>query len=309
MNYRAAMVIAATISCLGAMAAAQVTYSGQDEADAFVATGSPSNPDGADLTGLNFGDAGILVVAPAVSGNGEFQSLLKFNLADAVAQFNSNFGAGEWKVIGISLTLTSNYGTSGEQPYNAIFPAVSGGRFVIEWLADNDWMEGTGTPNLPTTDGVTYDSLPGLLSGANEILGTNLYTPPGDNVAVTYPLPLTTNLVAAVAAGGDITLLFYAADDQIGYLFNSDNYGRGNEPLIQISATSVLPMLAGVITNGVFQLSGSGSSQTIYQIQANTNLDSANWITIGTVTADGNGNLQFHDFNATNAQCFYQLSQ
>ena len=191
------------------------------------------NPEGTDLTGLNFGGAGTLVVAPAASVKGEFQSVLKFNLTNAVAMFNTNYGAGNWTITNISLELTSNYGTSNVQPNNAIFPVINGGQFVIEWLSNDDWVEGTGTPNLPTTDGVTCDSLPDLLSGAHEILCTNTYAPPGNNVPVTYTLPLNTNLVADVSGGGDVTFLFYAADDQIGYLFNSYSYGRGNEPLIQ----------------------------------------------------------------------------
>ena len=90
---------------------AQVTYTGTDYADAFLATGSSNNPEGTDLTGLNFGAAGTLVVAPAASVKGEFQSVLKFNLSNAVALFNTNYGAGNWIITGISLQLTSNYGT------------------------------------------------------------------------------------------------------------------------------------------------------------------------------------------------------
>ena len=122
MSRRPAIVFAVTLLCLGSTAKAQVTYTGTDYADAFLATGSPNNPDGADLTGLNFGGAGTLVVAPASSVKGEFQSVIKFNLANAVALFNTNYGAGNWNITGISLELTSNYGTGGVQPNNAIFP-------------------------------------------------------------------------------------------------------------------------------------------------------------------------------------------
>ena len=171
--------------CLASSLRAQTTYSGTDYADAFLATGSPENPEGTDLTGLNFGGAGTLVVAPAASIKGEFQSVLKFSLSNAVALFNTNYGAGNWSITAVSLELTSNYGAAGVQPNNAIFPVISGGQFVIELFSNNNWVEGTGTPNLPTTDGVTYDSLPGLLSCTNAIIGTNTYVPPGNNVPVT----------------------------------------------------------------------------------------------------------------------------
>ena len=224
-------------------ARAAVTYTSTTSADAFLATGSSNNPVGSDLTGLNFGGAGTLVVAPATSVKGEFQSVIRFNLSNALALFNTTFGSNGWIITGISLELTSNYGTAGVQPNNPIFNVISGGDFVIEWLSNVDWPEGTGTPNLPTTDGVTYNSLPYLLSGAHEVLCTNTYTPPGNNVHVTYPLPLNTNLVIAAANIGNVSFLFYAADQQVNYLFNSSFYGRGNEPLIHVSASPLLKII------------------------------------------------------------------
>ncbi len=183
-------IFAVTLLCLGSIAKAQVTNTAMTVADAFLATGSPNYQGGADLTGLNFGDAGTLAIAPASSAKGEFQSVIKFNLSNAVSLFNTTYGTNNWTVGGISLELTSNYGTAGVQPNNPIFNAISGGKFVIEWLSNDDWVEGTGTPNLPTTDGVTYNSLPDLLSGAHQILCTNTYAPPGNNVPVTFTLPL-----------------------------------------------------------------------------------------------------------------------
>jgi hypothetical protein len=310
MSRRRAIVFGIMLMCLGSNSKAQVTYSGTTSADAFLATGSSNNPDGSDLTGLNFGGAGTLVVAPASSAKGEFQSVLKFNLTNAVAMFNANYGAGNWTITGVSLKLTSNYGTGGVQPNNAIFPVISGGQFVIEWLSTNDWVEGTGTPNLPTMDGVTYDSLPGLLASQHKILCTNTYSPPGNNVPVTYPLPLDTNLVAEVSAGGDVTLLFYAADDQIGYLFNSYSYGRGNEPLILVTADLMQPeILSGYFTNAGFHITGSGAANLQYQVQATANLVTTNWQILGTATADSAGAIQFDDTTVTNQpQRFYRLS-
>jgi hypothetical protein len=302
-----------TLLCLCSITKAQVTYTGTTFADAFLATGSSNNPEGNDLTGLNFGAAGTLVVAPAASVKGEFQSVMMFNVSNAVALFNTNYGTGNWTITGISLQLTSNYGTGGVQPNNAIFPAISGGEFVIVWLSNNDWVEGTGTPNLPTTDGVTYNSLPNLLSGAHEVLCTNNYTPPGDNVQVTYILPLNTNLVNDLSGGGAVTFLLYAADNQIGYLFNSYSYGRGNEPLLHVTAALnavQLKILSGYFTNGLFHLNGIGGTGLQYQVQANSDLKTTNWQTIGTVTADGTGMIQFDDTTVTNQpRRFYLLSR
>jgi hypothetical protein len=295
--------------CLGCIAGAQVTNSSMTTADAFLCTGSTNYEGGADLTGLNFGAAGALVVAPASAASGESQSVIKFNLAGGVSQFNAAYGSNHWNITGITLELTSNYGVAGVPPNNPIFPVISGGQFVIEWLAGDDWVEGTGTPNLPTTDGVCYNSLPALLAPPREVLCTNTYSPPGNNVHIFWPLPLTTNLVADICGGGDVTFRFYAADNQIGYLFNSYKYGRGNEPLIHVVATSLLKILSGIFTNGGFHLTGIGNNNATYQIQASTNLAMTNWLTIGTATADGNGNILFNDSSATNALRFYRIRQ
>lgn len=294
--------------CL-APARAQVIYSNTTVQSAFLATGSPDNTVGTDLTNLNFGAAGTLAISPASADKGQFQSLLMFNFAGAVSFFDSAYGSNDWSVTGISLQLTSNYGTEGVQPNNGIFNIINGGNFVIEWLADNDWLQGSGTPNLPTTDGVTFGSLPTLVSELCEILCTNTYSPPGNNVPVTYTLPLNTNLLSDIENGTNATLLFYAADNQIGYLFNSLKYGHGNQPMIFVTAIPILEILSGSLTNGLFHLTARGGANLQYQVQAITNLATTNWETIGTVTADTNGFIEFDDTTATNPRRFYRLEE
>jgi hypothetical protein len=288
---------------------AQVTYTGTTVADAFLATGSPENPEGTDLTDLNFGGAGALVVAPANSGKGEFQTILKFNLSDATNLFGSTYG-NHWTVTALSLELTGNFATNGAQPNNMVFPKIHPGNFVIEWLSNDDWLEGTGMPNLPTMDGVTYNSLPDLLSQPHAILSTNTYTPPGNNVHVVYQLPLDTNLVADIAAGGDVTFLLYAADDQVGYLFNSYFYGRGNQPLIHVTAGAPPPRIVSAIFTGTnFHLAATGAANTSYQIQAADVLGTTNWQTLARVMTDTNGGVAYDDTNAPATRRFYRLAQ
>jgi len=295
--------------CLGHLAGAQVTNSSMDTEDAFLCTGSPNYESGADLSGLNFGAAGTLAIAPASSAKGIFESVIMFNLAAAVAQFNAAYGTNHWLITGVALSLASNYGEAGVQPNNPIFNVVAGGQFAIEWLSDSNWVEGTGTPNLPTTDGVCYDSLPTLLTPPVEILCTNTYVPPGDNVRLLWPLPLSTNLVGNLTNGGNVSFLFFAADSQVGYLFNSYKYGRGNEPYLTVVASPLLAILGGAFTNGAFQLTGVGGDNGIYHVQTSTNLATTTWVTIGSVTAGTNGAILFDDSNAIVPQRYYRLSQ
>jgi hypothetical protein len=290
--------------------AAQVTFATNSIADAFLCTGSPTNPElsGADLSGYNFGAAGMLVVAPASSPSGEFQSIVRFDLSGAAAMFDTAYGSNHWIVSGISLQLTSNFGGAGEKPDNAMFPAVSGGRFGIEWLSTNGWAEGTGTPRMPTMDGVCYNSIPGLLAAPCEILGTNTYTPPGNNIPVVYSLPLSTNLLANIASGGLVSFLFFAADNQIAYLFNAHEFAGPNEPQLRITASPLLQILTATATNGTFYLTGVGAENATCIIQANTNLATTNWQSIGTAATGANGAFQFTAPAATNSpQRFYRL--
>jgi hypothetical protein len=307
---RAGAILGALLAGIVLTANAQVTNTVTTTDDAFVCTGSSNYNGGEDLTGLNYGGAGTLVVAPASSSNGVFLSVLKFNLSNGVALFNSTYGSNQWTIASVTLDLTSNFGAAGADPDNPLFGLVSGGQFVIEWLADDDWVEGTGTPKAPTTDGVTYDSLPTLLAEPSELLCTNTYVPPGKNVHVFWPLPLTSNLVANLAAGGQVSFLFYAADNQINYLFNSHEFGGNNEPLIHVVATTPLRIVSGMFTGGAFHLIGIGNDNSSYNVQASTSLSTTNWQTIGTVVSDASGTIEFDDTNAPSLPWqFYRLSQ
>jgi hypothetical protein len=307
MNRLAAIFFLLLLAGFCTLAQAQVTFTGTTSDDAFLATGSPTNSIGTDLTNANFGAAGVLYIAPPTSPNGEYQSVLKFNLAAATNLFNATYGP-NWCISAISLRLTGNAAAPGEQPQNLSFNPIKGGNFVIEWLADDNWVEGTGRPISPTTDGVTYASLPALLAETHDILCTNTYTPPGDNVPVIWPLPLDQNLVNNIVAGGPVSFRFYAADNQISYLFNSHNYGNGNQPLINVTAIPLLKILSGYFTNGLFHLAGIGGTNAPYLIQASTDLTTNNWQTLGTATADSTGMIQFDDPATNYNQRFYRLA-
>ncbi|HYA79112.1 MAG TPA: hypothetical protein VED19_01225 [Candidatus Nitrosopolaris sp.] len=198
-------------------------------ADAFLSAANPT---------LNFGGAGTLAIAPASSPKGEFDSVIMFNTASAVSQFNTTYGAGNWTITGLELSLASNFGTQGAVPNNGLLNTVSGGSFGIDWLANDSWVEGTGGGNGAANGAVSFNSIASLLSPGYDPLGTYTYTPPGNNVYANYSLPLDANLVSGAAAGGDVSLYFYAADNQIGYLFNSKEFAS-NHPELTVTATPV----------------------------------------------------------------------
>ena len=51
-----------------------------------------------------------------------------FNTAAAVSQFNAMYGVGTWDITGLTLSLSSNYGTNGATP-GSQFNKISGGNF------------------------------------------------------------------------------------------------------------------------------------------------------------------------------------
>ncbi len=229
--------ILATIACglfaLPQLVSADTSFTVTNTtADAFLAASNPT---------LNYGAVGTLAIAPASSSKGEFDSLIKFNLAGAVSQFNTTYGVGNWQVTGLTLKLASSFGTQGAQPGNPLFNSINAGSFAIQWLSLDNWTEGTGggtgSPGYPGNSSVSFDSISSLFAANHDALGSFTYTPPGNNIYASYTLPLNADLVADSTAGGDVSLYFSAADNQVGYLFNSRSFGASPpEYLVQAGA-------------------------------------------------------------------------
>jgi len=190
-----------------------ITSSVNPTADALVTTGSNGS-----FSGNNYGGAGALGIAAAGSAKGEFQTFMLFSSSSSVSSFNSTFGAGQWTISSLTLTLTAT------SPNNAIFNASAAGAFEIDWLANDSWAEGTGNPGNPTADGITYTSSSGFLTGAESVSGSLSFTG-GTSGSLTFTLTPTADLLNDIMAGGNVGFRFYAADSNIAYLFNSRSFG------------------------------------------------------------------------------------
>jgi hypothetical protein len=246
---------AVTAFLLLQLSASAVTVNLNPTADTFVTAGSGDVNAGS--PGANYGGAGALMISGASTTKGEIQTLFKFNLATAKTMFDTTFGAGNWLVDSITLQLGTNTGTQGVQPMNLIFNTINQGLFNVDWLANDNWGEGNGTPMtpfLPTNppvDGATYNSLGVLESGADETLGTFTYTPVGNTnpptiPAANYALGLDSSFIADISAGGDVSLRAYADDATVGYLFNARSFGS-NKPTLIVSASVVPEPGAGAL--------------------------------------------------------------
>ena len=239
-----------------AVACAALVYASQANAQIVSSTIPFQNTFATDGVNSNagpncdYGSAGALMVAGSNSGNGIFESLMQFNLSSAFAQFNAAYGAGNWTITGVTLTLAGNAAVSGLSAGNPIFPTITNGSFGINWLADNNWQTGPGTPSSPSTTGVTYNTLSSVESGSDQTLGSYTYTAPGNNVKLTWNLGTSsTGLLSEITSGTDASLLLYPNDSTVAYLFNSLSFGTtGNRPTLNITAVPEPATCALVLT-------------------------------------------------------------
>lgn len=200
-------------------------------ADAFVAASAPDS---------NYGSAGALGLAPAAAAKGQFQSVLKFDLSAIKSGFDTTLGTGNWTVQDVSLQLSTSNPSN-----NPLFNTNAPGNFSVSLMSDPSWIEGTGTPNAPATNGITFTTLSGFTSAADPLLGTYAFAG-GTSGSASYDLPLAAALAADISAGGTAALRLFAADANIAYLFSSRNFGTASSrPLLSITATAPAPEPTG----------------------------------------------------------------
>jgi hypothetical protein len=218
-----AMAVLAASVCLGQSS----SFSVQPIADAFVDAGGG-------LSSSNFGGAGSLAIAAPGLPQGEFQSVLKFDLSAAQSSFNAQFGAGQWTIQSVTLQLTSS-------PHNnAIFNDVAAGQFAVSLMQNNSWVEGTGTGGIPSSDGISYNSLLGtyINNATDQALGTFIF-PGGTSGQNSYLLTLSSGLEGDITSGGDLSLRLFAADTSVSYLMTSRSGSASARPDILVQVVGV----------------------------------------------------------------------
>jgi hypothetical protein len=202
-------------------------YAAPAVSDAFVATGPTGN-----LKNNNYGGGGALALAAGALPNGEFQSVLKFDLSGARNTLDSQYGSGNWSIQSISLQLSSS-------PHNnSIYDEVHAGQFGISLMRNNSWIEGTGNASNPGATGINYNTL--QTSFINPALDSPLgtFSFDGDTSSLNqYLLETGSALNGELMSGDNITLRLFAADNSVSYLFSSRAAGsQAAQPELIISA-------------------------------------------------------------------------
>jgi len=224
------------------------TFTVIPNADAFVATGPTGN-----LSGDNFGAAGALALSASGLPQGEFQTVMRFDLSSAFNSFNAQYGVGQWSIQSVSLQLTSS-------PHNnAIFNNIAVGQFGVSLMQNNSWTEGTGTGGIPTTDGISFNSLQNTYVNPSLDQGLGTFNfPGGSSGANTYSLGLTSGLDADILDGGQLSLRLFAADANASYLFSSRTTGGAAPELIITVVPEPGTIALGVLGLAVCSLFRSG---------------------------------------------------
>jgi len=275
------------------------------EADAFTLAVAPTN---------NYGRAGSLSVSGATATNGfgliggRADSLARFSLTETVASLDAAFGNHEWFIASAVLRLYEM-----GAPNNALF-SRGVGAFEVRWLASGDvWQEGTGSPNVPTTDGVTFQDLPALLDSAHD-LSLGVFTNNGADGPLTISLPLQPAFVEDLRAGGPMTLQFTPASDSIGFTFLSRNDPRTSLRIaLELTvAAGPPPSISGIerFGNSEVLIRFTVRSNWTHFLQRQDTLGTnigLSWTNIFTVSsAPSNTQAEVHD-TVTNAQRSYRL--
>jgi hypothetical protein len=185
----------------------------------------------------------------------------------------------------------------------------SGGHWLaLEATGPGQWIEFT-TPEIPAG---TYDVQMSYKSHPDRgILSFTL-----DGVTWPYTLDQYTNTpsyptqdwgtVTFTNAGTHTIRLTCVGENPsaTGYWLSSDRFF-----FLLVQPPS--PVLSNAVTfsDGVPQFSGSGFPTLNYRVLVSTNLNSTNWMILGTIYADANGNLIFSDTNsASTSTRFYRLA-
>jgi len=213
----------------------------------YVVSGSHpnSNQGGTPYADTNFYLKGAMMISAPVDntvgstdyGVRAMMALFSFNTAGVMPAFDAQYGAGNWSITSIGIEMSSNYAAAGTQPNNPDFNKIAAGQFQLSLLG--------GNPDITIQ---TWNTLQAYLPGTTTTpLGTFTWAATSDlnNSYQSYALSTTQTLTAAVLSG-KLSLLGKAADDKVGYLFNTNT--KGTPPALLISAAALSGAAAPVLS-------------------------------------------------------------
>jgi len=220
------------------LAGAATSVSLQADQDSLVATGV-SNASVAN----NYGDAGATSVAGSATTHAEQRTITRFNTASAKTSFDTAFGVGRWRIDSVKLQLNCVVPGGANGVFNN--PNVAGS-FRIDWIPTDTWTEGTGRPNDVTTDGVSWNDIATLATGAVS-QGSQSFS--GSTGLTNYTLTATTELLNDIIAGDKTSFILSPVSSTMSMVVHSRTFTNSStRPQLTITA-SALPAVTTAATN------------------------------------------------------------
>jgi hypothetical protein len=247
---------------------AQVVLTNYPVADTFVRSLDPTH---------NYGGAGALSVSGPIATNvigqqeGLLDSFMRFDVSSVASNCNSIYGMGRWGISSVILVVFEQTDVNNTDFNGGVGP------FEIRWIATNTWTEGTGKPNNPTTDGITYNDEPSLLNPTIGSLGT--FVNGGTDGVVQLSLGASTSFVSDISTGNLVGLFLTATTNStVGFTFHSRNFVDPTQfPFLEITAVPISQITSLVITGSNVKISFTTTNSVFYEVEYNTNLVTGSW--------------------------------
>jgi hypothetical protein len=183
------------------------------------------------------------------------------------------------------------------------------GAFEIRWLASDSWIEGTGIPITPTTNGVVWNDIPTLLNQGTDVpLGQ--FTNSGADARLSFDLFLKDPFLSDMRGGGHVTFYFTAISPQIGFTADSRSFVISNDlPVFEIvAAANPHPLMDSIVDLGTNTLlSFNTVSNWTYIVQFTDNL-SGGWSDLVTLPAQPTNSQVLLPEPKSYSRRFYRLS-
>jgi hypothetical protein len=279
---------------------AQIFLTNYPVANTFVRSQDPTH---------NYGGAGALSVSGPIATNiigqqaGLLDSFMRFDVSGIASNFNGIHGTGRWEISKAVLVVFEQTDAN-----NTVFNGGVG-PFEIRWIATNNWTEGTGKPNNPTTDGTVYNDEPSLLnSNLDKSLGT--FVNGGTNGVVRLSLGANAGFFSNLSTGNLLSLFLTATTNStVGFTFHSRNFVDPTQfPYLEITAVPI-PQITSLLVVGLnVKISFVTTNSVSYSVEYNTNLVTGSWNTLTNNIAGTGGTITITDSGvATLPQRFYKV--
>jgi hypothetical protein len=224
-------------------------------------------------------------------------------MSNAVATLNATLATQDWVVLRAALQV-SEVGA----PPSPIFNRGIG-TLEIRWLMSDSWIEGTGIPVGPTTNGVVWNDIASLFNPTADV-SLGQFTNSGTDSRLSFVLGLNSSFVTDIRAGGLVTLYLTAVSPQVGFTANSRSVLIStNVPELEIiAAANPHPKIEAIADLGTnVLLSFNTISNRTYVVQV-ADKPSGSWSNFVTFPAEATNSRAVLSDPKISSQRFYRLS-